>query len=370
MPIVASCHCGARFAAQDHLAGKTVRCPKCAQPLQIPAATPAAAPVTPPTPQPRQKPPPATAPAVANVGGLLDEMGMTAVSGVRCPQCGADTRPDAVICVKCGYNLQRGRQLKVESDSLLQKKREAMDARKALAAERNAKRKETIKRVGSGNADDLGGVTEASTAILIYPIETFKRLSTLGSTRAAFEFAFVAAFFIGLFWMVYFSVYFLMSPMAAIVVHPERANQIGQTMEIVMPAYLKAILWFAVGYFASAAVLFGVFAPAMAGGAHLILMLVGNSKLGYGATLRVILYTTGASIMMSGIPCVQIFAPIAWLVNTTIGLAVHHRVNGGVAVLAMLVGYVAVIVAAAMFYLLLGAFIAAFLVIITAPKLM
>lgn len=366
MPIVASCQCGAKFAAQDHLAGKTVRCPKCAQPLQIPNA--ASSPT--PTPQPRQKPPAVTAPAVANVGGLLDEMGMTAVTGVRCPQCSADTRPDAVICVKCGYNLQRGRQLKVESDSLLQKKREAMDARKARAADRNAKRKETIKRVGSGDADDLGGVTEGSTAILMYPIETFQRLSTVGSTRAAFEFAFVAAFFIGLFWMVYFSLYFLMSPMAAIIVHPERANQIGQVTEIILPAYLKAILWFTVGYFACAAVLFGVFAPAMAGGAHLILTLVGKSQLGYGATLRVILYTTGAAIVMSGIPCVQIFAPLTWLVNTTIGLAVHHRVNGGVAVLAMLVGYVAVILAAFVFYILLGAFIGAFLVIITAPRLL
>jgi len=37
MPIVVACRCGQRFQAQDHLAGKTVRCPSCSQPLQIPA---------------------------------------------------------------------------------------------------------------------------------------------------------------------------------------------------------------------------------------------------------------------------------------------------------------------------------------------
>jgi uncharacterized protein YbaR (Trm112 family) len=37
MPIAAQCQCGAKFAAPDHLAGKSVACPKCKEPLKIPA---------------------------------------------------------------------------------------------------------------------------------------------------------------------------------------------------------------------------------------------------------------------------------------------------------------------------------------------
>lgn len=37
MPIEAACACGARFNAEDHLAGKTVNCPTCGQPFRIPA---------------------------------------------------------------------------------------------------------------------------------------------------------------------------------------------------------------------------------------------------------------------------------------------------------------------------------------------
>jgi uncharacterized protein YbaR (Trm112 family) len=37
MSIAAHCQCGAKFAAPDHLAGKSVACPTCKQPLKIPA---------------------------------------------------------------------------------------------------------------------------------------------------------------------------------------------------------------------------------------------------------------------------------------------------------------------------------------------
>jgi hypothetical protein len=38
MPVVASCRCGQRFLAQDHLLGRTVPCPACGNPLMIPTA--------------------------------------------------------------------------------------------------------------------------------------------------------------------------------------------------------------------------------------------------------------------------------------------------------------------------------------------
>src|SRR5688500_18342277 len=46
MPQTVTCSCGARFAAKDELAGKSVHCPKCKQLLSIP---PAAPPPPPPT---------------------------------------------------------------------------------------------------------------------------------------------------------------------------------------------------------------------------------------------------------------------------------------------------------------------------------
>jgi hypothetical protein len=44
MPIPVTCQCKATFSAKDHLAGKIVKCPNCAQPLAIPALTTAAEP--------------------------------------------------------------------------------------------------------------------------------------------------------------------------------------------------------------------------------------------------------------------------------------------------------------------------------------
>ena len=49
MPISVACRCGKAFAANDNLAGKTVKCPGCQQPLVIPAAASAGA-APPPTP--------------------------------------------------------------------------------------------------------------------------------------------------------------------------------------------------------------------------------------------------------------------------------------------------------------------------------
>jgi len=98
MPIRAACQCGKAFAAPDNLAGKTVKCPGCGQPLRIPAPAPAArqAPVTPP------------APAFGGIGDLLDEAGFTQHAGPRCPQCDSPIAPQAVVCVKCGFNRQTG----------------------------------------------------------------------------------------------------------------------------------------------------------------------------------------------------------------------------------------------------------------------
>lgn len=90
MPIKVTCPCGAAFAAPDQYAGRTVKCPKCSNPLAIP--NPAAAP----------------APAAGGLGDLLDEAGIGSHSGPRCPKCNATMPPNAVICVECGFHVQTG----------------------------------------------------------------------------------------------------------------------------------------------------------------------------------------------------------------------------------------------------------------------
>jgi hypothetical protein len=147
MPIKVQCSCGKAFAAKDELAGKTVKCPGCQQPLKIPGGAPAVAkaPTRPAAPGPAAKPAakpaapkpagapaaakpaaakPATAPAaprksataapVAKSGdSLFDEIGLQAAAeGTRpCPGCTAPMPIEAVVCVKCGYNARIGRRM-------------------------------------------------------------------------------------------------------------------------------------------------------------------------------------------------------------------------------------------------------------------
>lgn len=102
MPIKVACACGAAFAAKDELAGRTVACPKCKQPLKIPA--PQATPV-------------AAAPHAND--DLFDGMGMKArdTNVPRCPGCAAEMPPNAILCVKCGYNTKLGRRMQTISMS-------------------------------------------------------------------------------------------------------------------------------------------------------------------------------------------------------------------------------------------------------------
>ena len=155
MPIKVTCACGASFSAKDELAGRTVACPKCRQPLQVPHATGAAtqpssagstsAPATqanpaaaakpaaatssapgaksaakPAAPQAAAKPaapvqptavPQLAATSASPTADLFDEVGLKAVAGPRCPKCSEPLNPNAVLCVKCGFHIQTGEKL-------------------------------------------------------------------------------------------------------------------------------------------------------------------------------------------------------------------------------------------------------------------
>ncbi|MCI0362105.1 MAG: DUF1559 domain-containing protein [Planctomycetaceae bacterium] len=90
MPVVVSCRCGQRFQAPDHLAGKTVPCPACGQPLSIGSASAAAAPAA------AQKPrPPAAANKPATGIAVTCACGRTLRApeslrgrSAKCPSCG------------------------------------------------------------------------------------------------------------------------------------------------------------------------------------------------------------------------------------------------------------------------------------------
>jgi hypothetical protein len=124
MPIKVQCACGKAFAAKDELAGKTVKCPSCQQPLNIAAAgggnkkpaakaaassEKAAAAKTAPT----KVAAPAAMPANDD---LFDEIGLAPpVEGTKpCPGCAAPMPIEAILCIKCGYNTRIGRRMLTE----------------------------------------------------------------------------------------------------------------------------------------------------------------------------------------------------------------------------------------------------------------
>jgi hypothetical protein len=123
MPIKVQCACGKAFAAKDELAGKTVKCPSCQQPLKIaPAAgnnkpAPAKAPVKAPAPAVKAAATKTSAAPVApRVDDLFDEIGLAPpVEGTHpCPGCSEPMPIEAVLCIKCGYNTRIGRRMHTE----------------------------------------------------------------------------------------------------------------------------------------------------------------------------------------------------------------------------------------------------------------
>jgi len=100
--------CDAGFKAKDSLAGRRVKCPKCKEPLTIPAAAP---------PQQAAKAVSAAPAASHNpLLDLLDEQNIRQTSGgAMCENCAGELEPGAFICMECGFNHQTGGQLQTEA---------------------------------------------------------------------------------------------------------------------------------------------------------------------------------------------------------------------------------------------------------------
>ena len=92
-----TCVCGKSFTAPKGLSGKVVKCPKCQKPVKVGVA------------MPKSKPEPAN----SAFTDLLDEVGaVQAKSSQSCPSCKADMPLDAVLCVVCGYHAEAGKRLR------------------------------------------------------------------------------------------------------------------------------------------------------------------------------------------------------------------------------------------------------------------
>ena len=103
-------HCGKRYRFKPELAGKKVTC-KCGQKMRLPGDVTGEAVAI--------GPPPAPDPDESTYGLEVPEdqpdddkprIGAAAViaNQGRCPNCNNPAKPDTVICINCGYNIQAG----------------------------------------------------------------------------------------------------------------------------------------------------------------------------------------------------------------------------------------------------------------------
>lgn len=141
IPVV--CQCGKRLKVKREMAGKRVKCPQCGQPLTIPGKAPAA------TKQPAE--PAALTNQIDELGDLLEDVGLAEIKeGTPCPKCSAAMPPDAVLCVKCGYNFQTGKQLKTVVMG-------GTNARQNSAEQRMARARKELKKEKEKNRRELRG---------------------------------------------------------------------------------------------------------------------------------------------------------------------------------------------------------------------
>lgn len=112
-PIKVKCKCGKAFAAKPELAGKTVRCPGCKEPIKVARQSAAgkalaksksnalAKRATPPQDDP-----------FADIG--LAGSGDNRSPGRKCPECQNPMKEEDILCIQCGFNERLGRKMEVD----------------------------------------------------------------------------------------------------------------------------------------------------------------------------------------------------------------------------------------------------------------
>lgn len=126
MPIRVQCKCGQVLNVADTMAGKAGKCPKCQNVLKIPSSGGQAGSSSPATAQ--KTPSPSNPSAVARkasaktaspvppvaasrMDAMFEEAGLTKKVGNFCPNCDTPFPNGAILCTKCGLNLQTGEKL-------------------------------------------------------------------------------------------------------------------------------------------------------------------------------------------------------------------------------------------------------------------
>ena len=126
MPIRVECSCGQVLKVADTMAGKSGKCPKCQNVVRIPAAGGASESATKPTLAAKSSgvaksagaSKPVAEKAVVAAGAnpnrmdsLFEEAGLVKKVGNFCPNCDTPYPTGALLCTRCGLNLQTGEKL-------------------------------------------------------------------------------------------------------------------------------------------------------------------------------------------------------------------------------------------------------------------
>jgi DNA-directed RNA polymerase subunit M/transcription elongation factor TFIIS len=102
MPLKIVCpNCQKALTAKEELAGRVVRCPRCKNPLTVPASNAATS-----------RPAAAVVGSSSSLGG--DDFGAADPSS-PCPGCGKSLSAAKVVCIDCGYNRKLGRKMATQN---------------------------------------------------------------------------------------------------------------------------------------------------------------------------------------------------------------------------------------------------------------
>lgn len=95
------CDCGKTVQVKAELAGKKVKCPGCGKPLLVKA---------------KQRVAKETSDGGDPMQSLFAEAGLTEQEsgGRKCPECRSPMKPEAILCIECGYNENLGRKMTVK----------------------------------------------------------------------------------------------------------------------------------------------------------------------------------------------------------------------------------------------------------------
>ena len=109
--IAVKCKCGKAFSAKPELAGKKIKCPGCGDPIVIKAKSKAAS-----SKAAKSKAAAAEKKAPSDgMGDLFDEVGFAVEKGggrgKKCPECKSPMKEEAILCIDCGYNENIGKKM-------------------------------------------------------------------------------------------------------------------------------------------------------------------------------------------------------------------------------------------------------------------